>query len=120
LTIPNQIELDVRSLITQDFKNFFTGQRILITGASGLMGSYFTTLFQEFNINFGGKSQLYVVSKSDRYPISIHTSTSRLKMDLSEELNLDHLPKFDSIIHCAGYAQPLILFQSIPPQFCRS
>ncbi len=113
MTITNQIELDVRSLITQDFKDFFTGQRILITGASGLMGSYFTALFQEFNLNFGGKSQLYLVSKSDRYPISIHASTSRLKMDLSEEINLDYLPKFDLIIHCAGYAQPS-LFQKSP------
>ena len=39
----------LRKIVTPDFCKFFQGQRILITGASGLIGTHFTLLFQMFN-----------------------------------------------------------------------
>lgn len=85
---------------------------MLITGASGLLGSYFATLFQVFNRDFGGNVKLFLVSKSDQYQISIYDAV-RLKLDLSQESNLNQVGEFDVIMHCAGHAQPS-LFQKSP------
>jgi nucleoside-diphosphate-sugar epimerase len=109
----SQIQSDIHGLINSDFTNFFRGQRILITGASGLMGSYFTSLFQEFTVNFEGDVSLYLLSKSDTYPVPIYPSSVRLQIDLAKGFESNHLPQFDTIINCAGHAQPS-LFQKTP------
>lgn len=113
MTYRNQIESDIKDIITKEFQDFFRDRNVLITGASGLMGSYFTTLFQVFNRDFAGNVSLYLVSKSNDYPISIDNNSIRLVLDLTHNLNLRNLPKFDFIIHGAGHAQPS-LFQKSP------
>lgn len=87
----SQIQSDIHGLINSDFTNFFRGQRILITGASGLMGSYFTSLFQEFTVNFEGDVSLYLLSKSDTYPVPIYPSSVRLQIDLAKGFESNHL-----------------------------
>lgn len=109
----NQIESDIQDLITKEFQEHFQDSSILITGASGLMGSYFTTLFQVFNKEFAGNTKLYLMSKSDIYPILIEVDSFRLTLDLAHETSFKSLPKFDFVIHCAGHAQPS-LFQKSP------
>ena len=109
----NQIESDIQDLITKEFQEHFQDRSILITGASGLMGSYFTTLFQVFNKEFAGNTKLYLMSKSDNYPILIDVDSFRLTLDLANETNFKNLPKFDFVVHCAGHAQPS-LFQKSP------
>jgi UDP-glucuronate decarboxylase len=113
MTYRNQIESDIKDIITKEFQDFFRDKNVLITGASGLMGSYFTTLFQVFNRDFAGNVSLYLVSKSNDYPISIDNNSIRLVLDLTHNLNLRKLPKFDFVIHGAGHAQPS-LFQKSP------
>lgn len=113
MTYRNQIESDIKDIITKEFQDFFRDKNVLITGASGLMGSYFTTLFQVFNRDFAGNVSLYLVSKSNDYPISIDNNSIRLVLDLTQNLNLKNLPKFDFVIHGAGHAQPS-LFQKSP------
>lgn len=47
-----------KQFITPEFCAFFQGQRILISGASGLLGMHFALLFQVFNKYFQGEMRL--------------------------------------------------------------
>lgn len=109
----NMIEGDIQHLVSTDFQSNFRERNVLITGASGLMGTYFATLFQLFNREFSGSTKLYLLSKSNDYSIPIDPESTKLSIDLTENLNFQKLPNFDLVIHCAGHAQPS-LFQKSP------
>lgn len=109
----NLIEKDIHHLVSGDFQSHFRDKKILITGASGLMGTYFTSLFQLFNRDFSGGAKLFLLSRSNDYPIAISKESTRLSLDLSGRLDFSDLPKVDFVIHCAGHAQPT-LFQKSP------
>ena len=96
----------LRKIVTPDFCKFFQGQRILITGASGLIGTHFTLLFQMFNQFFQGKTDLSIISKTSEFPFELKGAIKVIKQDLTEVNVSKMLGKFDSIIHCAGYGQP--------------
>lgn len=102
----NQIDLDVQSLITQDNQEFFKGKTLLITGASGLLGSYFVTLFQNLEFYKSGELKLYVSSLTGVFTVPILEKTVVLKGDLTKLDFLETFPKFDLIIHASGYGQP--------------
>ena len=94
---------------------FFRNKKIILTGSSGLVGTYLLAYFYWLNVqNFN----VHVVSVS-RTKLSPHLNTliqegmSHLELDLSDFSQYDKLPSADIVIHGAGYAQPS-LFMSNP------
>jgi len=98
--------ISYHSLIDEEFRKFFDNRKILITGASGLLGSHFAGLFQEFNKDFSGNISLTLISKTGVYPFDFFQNTRSIKCDLESSDLSEDLEKQDIIIHCAGYGQP--------------
>jgi UDP-glucuronate decarboxylase len=102
----NQIEIDVETLITKENEEYFNQRSILVTGASGLLGSYFVTFFQKLNSFKKEQIKLYVSSLSGYFTIPISQNTVVLKGDLTDLELIQSFPNFDLIIHASGYGQP--------------
>jgi dTDP-glucose 4,6-dehydratase/UDP-glucuronate decarboxylase len=102
----NQIELDVETLITRENEEYFNQKAILVTGASGLLGSYFVTFFQKLNSLKNGQIKLYVSSLSGYFTVPVSENTVVLKGDLTDLELIESFPNFDLIIHASGYGQP--------------
>ena len=102
----NQIEQDVQRLLSKENQQFFSNKSILITGASGLVGSYLTTFFQNLDSYKGDDLQLYVSSLSGEFTTPVLPNTRILKGDLTDLEFLKTFPSFDLIIHASGYGQP--------------
>lgn len=102
----NQILLDIRTLLTLKNRDFFASKSVLVTGASGLIGCYFVTLFQEINREFGTEIKVFASTKSGIFPIEVSKETSVILGDLTNHEVLNQLPTFDLIVHAAGYGQP--------------
>ena len=100
------IEDEFKSVITEAHVNFFKNKKVLITGASGLVGGYFSQFLQHMNSQNLGNLSLTLSSKSGEFPFAISAGTKVQVGDLSNPLLLGKLPLFDVIIHAAGYAQP--------------
>jgi UDP-glucuronate decarboxylase len=87
---------------------FFKDKTVLITGASGLVGSNLLLYFCQLNKRSQTPRKIFALSKSGVY------SRKGGLSDLVEYINgnlldsdmLNQLPEADIIIHCAGYAQP--------------
>lgn len=82
----------------------FEGMKILITGASGLMGINLAYALA----NSSGGSNLTLISNSmPRYLLSEKISNARIySRNLLDVHSLSDLPSFDAIVHAATYAQP--------------
>ena len=80
------------------------GQEILVTGASGLIGSEILKRLTHAN-KLGHKLNIFALSKSSEYSVRYHEVTY-LAGDLSDYQFTSNIQKFDSIIHAAGYGQP--------------
>jgi nucleoside-diphosphate-sugar epimerase len=102
----NQIEQDIQRLLSKENQQFFSNKSILITGASGLVGSYLTTFFQNLDSYKREQIQLYVSSLSGEFTTPVLPKTKILKGDLTDLDFLKTFPSFDLIIHASGYGQP--------------
>lgn len=85
-------------------------KEILITGASGLIGTYFLFSIKKF-IDLGNSiKKLYIVINSNipehLYEFANYSWIEVLKGDLADDIFCTQLPQVDYIIHGAGYAQP--------------
>jgi UDP-glucuronate decarboxylase len=88
-----------------DFSSLYN-KKILITGASGLVGLYLLACLNEA---FGdGDVEVYSWIKSDLETETkeIFSKCKIIQGDICDPENFVGLPKFDLIIHCAGYGQP--------------
>ena len=99
-------EEEFNSIIENKHINFFKDKKVLITGASGLVGGYFSQFFQYLDIQNLGNFSLTLNSKSGEFPFKLNPKTVVKVGDLNSHATLDSLPLFDVIIHAAGYAQP--------------
>jgi len=89
-----------------DFKEL-DNKTILITGASGLLGTYFLATLQEFRSK--GIAVKIVASGKTPFPKELHDLVKNVKFisgDLTNPEIISSLPKADYIIHAAGYGQP--------------
>lgn len=102
----NQIEKDIQGLLSSENQEFFSNKSILITGASGLVGSYLTTFFQNLDSFKREDLQLYLSSLSGEFTIPILRNTKILQGDLTDLDFIKTFPRFDLIIHASGYGQP--------------
>jgi UDP-glucuronate decarboxylase len=107
---------DVENTCGQINYDFLTNKRVLITGASGLIGTYILA-YMVFLIKKGVPLEVYAQTFSEPPPHMLELiscgKTKVLQIDLSNINEYKRLPDADVIIHAAGYAQPM-LFMSNP------
>ena len=102
----NLIQEDLAQLLKDDFEELIEGKTVLITGASGLMGTYYLTLFQELIKQKRGPNKIFVSTSSGIFFIPLLPDTKVIKGNLCNLSILESIPNVDLVIHCAGYAQP--------------
>jgi nucleoside-diphosphate-sugar epimerase len=100
------IRKDVSSMASCIDPDFFHSKSILITGASGLVGTYLLEYFQQLQKNKDCDLRLYASSLTGEFVIPLSEGTQILKGDISEGDFIGNMPTFDIVIHAAGYAQP--------------
>jgi nucleoside-diphosphate-sugar epimerase len=102
----DEISNDAEDIINKiDFRSF-NGKSILLTGASGLMGTYFLSVLQRLVVNTGIDLKVFVSTKSGEFSISVDSSVEVILGDLTRRNIIEKMPNFDLIIHGAGYGQP--------------
>ena len=92
-------------------KNYFSNQRILITGGSGLVGRGLIKYFlkqktKEPELEVFSISRNIFSQKNDYPGLNCHYQ------DLSNNFDYQDLGKFDIIFHCATYGQPQKFIQN--------
>jgi UDP-glucuronate decarboxylase len=100
--------IDFLSLELEEVYEFFNGKSLLITGASGLIGSNLISFFcslakkTDIQLNIVGvnRSQSLYDFKINNFSVIYRTG------DISNPDFLSQFPLFDYIIHAAGYGQP--------------
>lgn len=102
----NVIAEDVSKIINKTELSFLKNKQVLITGASGLMGSYFAQTLQQLKHDGVGPSKIFLTSKSGNFNFDVSPEVEVITGDMSKTKVLDEIPDFDIIIHAAGYAQP--------------
>ncbi len=92
-------------------KQFFKDKIIVITGASGLIGTYFLAYMASL-LKKGISIEAYALTYSDPPPhilsLTSYGKIKLLRIDLADAKEYNRLPEADIIIHSAGYAQPMI------------
>ena len=87
-----------------------SGATVLVTGASGLVGTYLLACLGAVN-DVSGPLKIHAQSVSDLPshlgPILARARAQHLRADLASFQDYERLPTADVIIHAAGYAQPL-------------
>lgn len=102
------------NVIKEDVKNIFEkinftelkNKSILITGASGLIGVYMVSCLKEISKKLNIKIHVWVKNEIEPEFIEIFEDCQIIKKDITEDSSFEDLPKFDYIIHAAGYGQP--------------
>jgi len=106
---------DVENTCGQIDRDFLTNKRVLITGASGLIGTYILA-YMVFLIKKGVPLEVYAQTFSEPPPHMLELiSCGKIKvlqMDLSNINEYKRLPDADVIIHAAGYAQPTLFMRN--------
>jgi len=88
------------------------GKTVLITGANGLLGSFFADFFVYLNENYDFNTKIQVTSLSDEKSASrishiLHRKdVSYTSWDLSNAIQDDTFEKSDYIFFMSGYGQP--------------
>ena len=104
------IEEDVRGIVDSVSMASLQGKSLLLTGASGLLGTYFLASLRELSRRGLAPSQVVAMVHSPlSAPTTLFSDFPELKIvhgDLTAPGTLDHMGRFDFIIHAAGYGQP--------------
>ena len=104
------IEEDIRSIWNEIDLSSLAGKSILLTGATGLIGTYLIYSLLEFNKLSSKPVQIHVIVHNG-YPEHLEflmesDMVITHKGDLSDFAFCNSLPDCDYIIHAAGYGQP--------------
>lgn len=104
----NQFQREVNDLTLPSHLEFFADKKVLITGASGLLGNYLRAFFDNLADSFGVNMEIHSISKTGSYvyPISKYNVTHVKDLSAASARFYESLPNFDVIIHGATYGQP--------------
>ena len=92
---------DIDRIISNTDLEFLTGKNVLVTGASGLVGSYFVQTLQALNENGNGPSIVYVSSKTGLFQFNINPTVQVLIGDLTEDQILNFFVERNGIMRWA-------------------
>jgi len=107
-----------RTIIAQDARDILdvvdlselAGKSILVTGASGLLGTYFMACLRELATRGQGPVTTCAIVQSAVAPAmaALHDfpGATDVQADLSDTRSIRDLGQFDFIVHAAGYGQP--------------
>jgi nucleoside-diphosphate-sugar epimerase len=104
------ILLDAKNVCQKLDLHELRGKKVLLTGASGLMGVHFLACLKLLSNEFSGNLQVFTVMQST--PLDFiknlldFKNTTILQGDITDQNFLNSLPEADYIIHAAGYGQP--------------
>jgi len=104
------IREDVNSICNGISFGQLEGKTILVTGASGIVGTYFLECLHHLSAVHKMSLQVFAVMKNEP-PAHLMECLSLpnfqiLRGDLADSELYPHLPETDFIIHAAGYGQP--------------
>tara|TARA_Y100001970_G_scaffold292708_1_gene435345 strand:- start:1199 stop:2221 length:1023 start_codon:yes stop_codon:yes gene_type:complete len=105
---------DVSNIINNCKFSKLKNSSILITGASGLIGTYILACLellntQDYNIKVFLQHYSKLPIHLDRY--NRLSNFKSLKFDITDPKNFKDIPKCDYIIHGSGYAQPSLFMK---------
>ena len=104
------IKEDVQKIINSVDFRILENKSILVTGASGLLGTYFIACLDSVaNSKYPPRRIVATIQSELPSHLSNIESDGRIEFcrgDLTENDFLDQLEQFDFIIHAAGYGQP--------------
>ena len=100
---------DAQDILKQDISwEKFNCKRILVTGASGMLGSYISRTILQWKKTSGNDLELYtLVRHPEKLPEDIRGQVKVLQQSVAEPIQTD--VDFDYIIHAASPASPLIM-----------
>lgn len=106
---------DIKSVCDASNLDDFRQKRVLITGASGLLGSYFAYLFYYLNEQYSFDIKVDLLSKDEVpkssliYDIRAAKNFEIIQKDLSKCADYDK--KYDYVIYAAGFAAPSVFLK---------
>lgn len=103
------LQEDAQNILQQDISwEKLSGKRILVTGASGMLGSYLSRTILQWKAASGTDLELYaLVRHPQKLPEDLRDQVKVLQQSVAEPIRTD--VKFDYIIHAASPASPLIM-----------
>jgi len=111
----DQILADIEQVSASINASSLREKTVFITGASGLVGTYFLTYFAYLN-SLGFRITIFAQSFSGvtQYMQDLidQNLINHLSIDLSDENQYSKLVDADIILHCAGYAQPSLFMKN--------
>ncbi len=84
----------------------FRGKTILITGANGFLGRWFSDVFRYFDDNILDNSCNIICA--DNNIVRQDKRKKSIVLDICKKINIDEIDNLDYIINCAGIASPKI------------
>ncbi len=102
----NVITEDISHIARCTDLNFLNGKSVLVTGASGLMGSYFAQVLMHLGSIGKGPSKLFLTSRTGKFQFNPGNLAEIIEGNLADRDLLDKVPDADVVIHAAGYGQP--------------
>lgn len=81
--------------------------KILITGASGIVGVYIVSFLKKYKTKFKLEIHTWTKNPIESEFVEIFKDTTNFIGDITDIEYFDELPTYDCIIHAAGYGQPL-------------
>lgn len=104
------IEDDARKIVSNIDLSELAGKSILVTGASGLIGTYILATLRDFSRNHQNPPRVTALihsEPSEQFKNLLEFRGAKIiRGDLSDPSFIPTLEMFDYIIHAAGYGQP--------------
>lgn len=110
------ISEDIESIWSEIDLSPLAGKTVLITGASGLIGTYM--IYSLLHWNDGSQDKIHISIVIHRElpdhlkELEQNSAVTIYRGDLSDYRFFESLPTFDCIIHAAGYGQPGLFMEN--------